>query len=81
MKEIKIKLIIETKNYKEIYLSLKPDVGSRNNLDEKIYLRKSEIVYEAKGKISHVKASINTLISLIEMLKEVDDNGINARRY
>ena len=79
MNKIKARLSIKTNSAKKIYLALKPDIGNRKNLREKISYANNSIIYELEGKISHVKAAINTLISLIEMLKQVDEHDIDSR--
>ena len=76
---VKIKVEIHLENPEFFYFSLLPDIGLRKNINERLVKKKNKLVYEVDGKnFSHLKASINTLLSLIEMLKKVEKN-VNKR--
>lgn len=72
---MKIKVEIEIENSENIFKALKPDIGLKGNIKESLELKNGKIVYEVENeKFNHLKASVNTLLSLIEMLKRVDEN-------
>jgi len=68
-------LKIPTTISKELYFSLLPD--SASDKDKKIELKatKKFIILKIKTKkLSHLKGIINTYLSLIKMLMEIDKN-------
>lgn len=68
-------LKIPTNISKELYFSVLPD--SISNKDKKIELRttKKFLILKIKTKkLSHLKGIINTYLSLIKMLMEIDKN-------
>ncbi|OYT41756.1 MAG: hypothetical protein B6U78_02585 [Candidatus Aenigmarchaeota archaeon ex4484_224] len=64
-------LKIEVKNPKEVSKSLKPELDKGENV--KIKKKKVEIKIKAK-KLTHLKGKINSIISLIKMIEEVEKN-------
>ena len=67
------KLKLRVKSPLKIARSLKPDLSRRKGNLIKIESKKRYVVIEVKSeKMSHLKGIINTYISLVSMLDEID---------
>jgi len=66
-------LKIECKNPELIKNSLKPDIEKNENVETKIFIENKNVRIQIKcNKLNHLKAIINSYISLIMMLIEAE---------
>ena len=71
---MKATIRIECKNPKIIMKSLLPDVQNREDLKIDLSTEKNELIIEIETKkISYLKAVINSYLSLVKVLKELED--------
>jgi tRNA threonylcarbamoyladenosine modification (KEOPS) complex Pcc1 subunit len=71
---MKATLKIECKNPKIIKNSLLPDIKEKKDLRIKLKTDKKNVIVEIESKkISYLKAVINSYLSLIKMLKELEE--------
>ena len=74
---MKATIRIECKNPKIIMKSLLPDVQNRTDVIIKLSIEKSDLIIEIETKkISYLKAVINSYLSLVKALKELE--GLNG---
>jgi len=71
---MKATIRIECKNPEIIRKSLLPDVQNREDLKVNLSTEKNELIIEIETKkISYLKAVINSYLSLVKVLKELED--------
>jgi len=71
---MKATIRIECKNPEIIRKSLLPDVQNREDLKVNLSTEKNELIIEIETKkISYLKAVINSYLSLVKALKELED--------
>jgi len=71
---MKATIRIECKNPKIIMKSLLPDVQNREDLKVVLSTKKNDLIIEIETKkISYLKAVINSYLSLVKALKELED--------
>jgi len=71
---MKATIRIECKNPKIIMKSLLPDVQNREDLKVDLSTKKNDLIIEIETKkISYLKAVINSYLSLVKALKELED--------
>jgi tRNA threonylcarbamoyladenosine modification (KEOPS) complex Pcc1 subunit len=74
-------LRIECKDAEIIRKSLLPDVQNRNDLKVDLKTEKNDLIIEIKTeKISYLKAVINSYLSLVKGLKELENLNGHGRR-
>lgn len=71
---MKATLKIECKNPKIIMKSLLPDAKNKNDIKIEIKTQKKDLIINIETKkISYLKAIINSYLSLVKTLKELED--------
>jgi tRNA threonylcarbamoyladenosine modification (KEOPS) complex Pcc1 subunit len=74
-------LRIECKDAEIIRKSLLPDVQNRDDLKVNLKTEKNDLIIEIETeKISYLKAVINSYLSLVKGLKELEDLNGHGRR-
>ena len=67
-------LRIECKNPELIKKSLEPDIKNKKDLRVDLSLNKNNLIIKVESKkISYLKAAINSYLSLVEMLRKLED--------
>jgi len=70
---MKVILEIESKDAERIKKSLEPDAINNKNINIKFKLSKNKLKIEIKGdKPSHIKGIINSYLTLINVLNELE---------
>jgi len=70
---MKADLHIEVKNPKYVMQSLLPDIDNSKDIKIKLAAKEGKIIIKIEAeKISHLKAAINSYLSLINVIKEME---------
>jgi tRNA threonylcarbamoyladenosine modification (KEOPS) complex Pcc1 subunit len=70
---MKVVIYVESKNPASLKKSLEPDAVSNKNVKIKFKEDKNKLVIEIEGnKPSHIKGIINSYLSLINVIKELE---------
>jgi tRNA threonylcarbamoyladenosine modification (KEOPS) complex Pcc1 subunit len=70
---MKVVIQVEAKNPANLKKSLEPDAASNKNVKIKFKESKNKLVIEIEGeKPSHIKGIINSYLSLINVIKELE---------